>query len=96
MKGLLGSKGLVSSNYLEQEAAINSLSTLMSIIPGDTYSQFEKVYHTCYSLVFLLTWFNWFMWLLLYNSLMQHFINLPDRMAHDQLSENDIQVIFRL
>ncbi|CAI9767444.1 unnamed protein product [Fraxinus pennsylvanica] len=39
---LLVVKGLMSSNYLEQEAAINSLSTLMSIIPGDTYAQFEK------------------------------------------------------
>ncbi|XP_073041088.1 protein ILITYHIA [Primulina eburnea] len=41
-KGLLGSKGLMSPNYLDQEGAINSLSTLMSIIPGDTYAQFEK------------------------------------------------------
>ncbi|KAI3459061.1 hypothetical protein Pfo_015724 [Paulownia fortunei] len=62
-KGLLGSKGLMNSNYLEQEAAINTLSTLMSIIPGDTYAQFEK-----------------------------HFINLPDRIAHDTLSEIDIQI----
>ncbi|KAH6803964.1 ILITYHIA protein [Perilla frutescens var. frutescens] len=62
-KGLLGSKGLLSSNYMEQEAALNSLSTLMSIIPGDTYAQFEK-----------------------------HFIDLPDHVAHDTLSEIDIQI----
>ncbi|KAK4433125.1 protein ILITYHIA, partial [Sesamum alatum] len=62
-KSLLGSKGLMSSNYFEQEGAINSLSTLMSIIPGDTYAQFEK-----------------------------YFINLPDRNAHDTLSETDIQI----
>ncbi|KAL7109894.1 hypothetical protein ACP275_06G203700 [Erythranthe tilingii] len=62
-EGLLGSKGLMNPNYLEQEAAINSLSTMMSIMPGDTYAQFEK-----------------------------HFINLPDRMAHDKLSETDIQI----
>lgn len=43
MKGLLGSNGLLNSNYMEQEAALNSLSTLMSIIPGDTYAQFAKV-----------------------------------------------------
>lgn len=43
MKGLLGSKGLLNSNCMEQEAALNSLSTLMSIIPGDTYAQFAKV-----------------------------------------------------
>ncbi|KAK6156422.1 hypothetical protein DH2020_010670 [Rehmannia glutinosa] len=62
-KGLLGSKGLLNSNYFEQEAAINTLSTLMSIVPGDIYAQFEK-----------------------------HFINLPDRIAHDTLSEIDIQI----
>lgn len=45
IKGLLGVPGLLSSNYLEQEAAVNSLSTLMSIIPGDTYAQFQKVRH---------------------------------------------------
>lgn len=44
LKSLLGMKGLMSSNNLEQEAAINSLSTLMSIIPGDTYAQFQKVH----------------------------------------------------
>lgn len=43
MKGLLGSNGLLSFSYMEQEAALNSLSTLMSIIPADTYAQFAKV-----------------------------------------------------
>ncbi|XP_057785656.1 protein ILITYHIA-like [Salvia miltiorrhiza] len=62
-KGLLGSNGLLNSNHMEQEAALNSLSTLMSIIPGDTYTQFAK-----------------------------HFIDLPDRVAHDALSEVDIQI----
>lgn len=41
-KGLLGPIGLMSSNHLEQEAAIHSLSTLMSITPADTYTEFEK------------------------------------------------------
>ncbi|XP_063940401.1 protein ILITYHIA isoform X2 [Daucus carota subsp. sativus] len=41
-KGLLGPFGLMSSNHLEQEAAIHSLSTLMSITPTDTYTEFEK------------------------------------------------------
>ncbi|KAL3654018.1 eIF-2-alpha kinase activator GCN1 [Castilleja foliolosa] len=62
-EGLFGSKGLMNSNHFEQEAAINTLSTLMSIIPGDIYAQFEK-----------------------------HFITLPDRIAHDTLSEVDIQI----
>ncbi|KAL3812577.1 hypothetical protein ACJIZ3_013845 [Penstemon smallii] len=53
----------MSSNYFDEEGTINSLSTLMSVIPGDTYAQFEK-----------------------------HFINLPDRLAHDTLSEIDIQI----
>ena len=35
--------GLKSANPLEQQAAISSLSTLMSIIPADTYTEFEKV-----------------------------------------------------
>ncbi|KAK2365272.1 protein ILITYHIA [Trifolium repens] len=39
---LLGPMGLRSANPLEQEAAISSLSNLMSIIPGDTYTEFEK------------------------------------------------------
>lgn len=41
-KVLLGSLGLMSANLLEQQAAINSLSTLMSITPKDTYVAFEK------------------------------------------------------
>ncbi|KAG9151609.1 hypothetical protein Leryth_019963 [Lithospermum erythrorhizon] len=62
-KGLLGPTGLMSANHLEVEAAISCLSTLMSIIPGDTYTEFEKCLN-----------------------------NLPDRHAHDVLSENDIQI----
>ncbi|KAF7805246.1 protein ILITYHIA [Senna tora] len=41
-KVLLGPPGLKSDNLLEQQAAISSLSTMMSIIPGDTYIEFEK------------------------------------------------------
>ncbi|KAI9078431.1 hypothetical protein K1719_039650 [Acacia pycnantha] len=41
-KFLLGPAGLKSDNLLEQQAAISSLSTMMSIIPGDTYVEFEK------------------------------------------------------
>ncbi|GMN25829.1 hypothetical protein TIFTF001_001087 [Ficus carica] len=41
-KGLLGPTGLMSANPLEQQAAIFSLSTLMSILPRETYSEFEK------------------------------------------------------
>lgn len=41
-KDLLGSFGLMSANPLEQQAAINSLCTLMSITPKDTYEEFEK------------------------------------------------------
>lgn len=41
-KGLLGPTGLMSANPLEQQAAIFSLSTLMSISPRETYSEFEK------------------------------------------------------
>ncbi|XP_019193924.1 PREDICTED: eIF-2-alpha kinase activator GCN1 isoform X21 [Ipomoea nil] len=41
-QGLLGSRGLMSQNHFEQEAAINSFSTLMSIIPGETYTEFVK------------------------------------------------------
>jgi len=40
---LLGPIGLKSANPLEQQAAVLSLSNLMSIIPGDTYMEFEKV-----------------------------------------------------
>ncbi|CAJ1961186.1 unnamed protein product [Sphenostylis stenocarpa] len=60
---LLGPMGLKSANPLEQQAAILSLSNLMSIIPGDTYIEFEK-----------------------------YLLNLPERFAHDTLSENDIQI----
>ncbi|XP_019420925.1 PREDICTED: eIF-2-alpha kinase activator GCN1 isoform X4 [Lupinus angustifolius] len=38
----LGPSGLKSADQLEQQAAISSLCTLMSINPGDTYSEFEK------------------------------------------------------
>lgn len=41
-KGLLGSGGLMSPSYLQQDAAVYSLSTLMSIIPGHAYAEFEK------------------------------------------------------
>ncbi|KAK2994712.1 hypothetical protein RJ640_002518 [Escallonia rubra] len=41
-KDLLGPMGLMSPNPLEQEAAIHSLSTLMSITPADAYIEFEK------------------------------------------------------
>ena len=43
LQGLLGPMGLMSANPLEQQAAISSLSTLMSITPRDTYTEFEKV-----------------------------------------------------
>ncbi|XP_020981860.1 LOW QUALITY PROTEIN: protein ILITYHIA [Arachis duranensis] len=39
---LLGPMGLKSVNPLEQEAAISSLCTLMSIVPADAYTEFEK------------------------------------------------------
>lgn len=42
-RALLGSDGLRSSNYLEQHAAIGSLSTLMGIMPNETFSEFEEV-----------------------------------------------------
>ncbi|XP_068667141.1 protein ILITYHIA isoform X2 [Aristolochia californica] len=41
-KILLGSSGLMSSNALERQAAIGSLSTMMSVIPNDTFMEFEK------------------------------------------------------
>ncbi|XP_062084326.1 protein ILITYHIA [Humulus lupulus] len=41
-KGLLGPTGLMSANPSTQQAAIFSLSTLMSISPGETYTEFEK------------------------------------------------------
>ncbi|KAM3200382.1 protein ILITYHIA isoform X1 [Capsicum annuum] len=44
-KGLLGPTGLMSGNHFAQEAAINSLSTLMSMLPGETYMEFEKYFN---------------------------------------------------
>lgn len=41
-KGLVGPMGLMSDNLLEQQAAVYSLCTLMSIAPEDAYSEFEK------------------------------------------------------
>ncbi|XWS64788.1 hypothetical protein CRYUN_Cryun05aG0033900 [Craigia yunnanensis] len=41
-QGLVGPMELMSANPLEQQAAIYSLCTLMSIAPEDTYSEFEK------------------------------------------------------
>ncbi|CAI9090959.1 OLC1v1025859C1 [Oldenlandia corymbosa var. corymbosa] len=62
-QGLLGSRGLTSSTDLREEAAVHALSTLMCIVPGRTYSEFEK-----------------------------YMKNLPDRYAHDTLTEKDIQI----
>ncbi|KAF8392111.1 hypothetical protein HHK36_022453 [Tetracentron sinense] len=42
LQDLLGPLGLMSANPLERDAAINSLSTLMSIIPRDTHLEFVK------------------------------------------------------
>ncbi|GMH13085.1 hypothetical protein Nepgr_014926 [Nepenthes gracilis] len=39
---LVGTSGLMSANSLEQQAAMDSFSTLMSIAPSDTYMEFEK------------------------------------------------------
>ncbi|XP_052734790.1 protein ILITYHIA [Vigna angularis] len=63
LKVLLGPMGLKSANPLEQQAAVLLLSSLMSIIPGDTYVEFEK-----------------------------YLLNIPERFAHDTLSEKDIQI----
>lgn len=41
-KYLLGSEGLKSVEYFQQEAAVSSLASLMSITPADTYAEFEK------------------------------------------------------
>ncbi|KAL6142934.1 hypothetical protein ACLB2K_061209 [Fragaria x ananassa] len=41
-KGLLETMWLSSTSASEQQAAISSLSTLMSIAPGETYTEFEK------------------------------------------------------
>ncbi|ERN15855.1 hypothetical protein AMTR_s00039p00177200 [Amborella trichopoda] len=40
---LFGSRGLLSSNSLEQRAALSTLSTLMSLIPKDIFLEFEKL-----------------------------------------------------
>lgn len=56
-QGLLGSRGLMNANQLEQQAAILSLATLMSIAPGDTYLEFEKVLK--WSLL-ILSWMKFF------------------------------------
>lgn len=34
----------MNPNPLEQQAAVSSLATLMSISPGDTFIEFEKVH----------------------------------------------------
>uniref|UniRef100_A0A803L554 TOG domain-containing protein n=1 Tax=Chenopodium quinoa TaxID=63459 RepID=A0A803L554_CHEQI len=39
---LVGTTGLMSRNLLEQQGAIHSLCTLMTIAPSDTYLEFEK------------------------------------------------------
>ncbi|KAI4338617.1 hypothetical protein MLD38_023653 [Melastoma candidum] len=41
-KDLLGAKGLMGRSAFDQQAAMSSLVTLMSINPKDTYSEFEK------------------------------------------------------
>lgn len=43
LQELLGPMGLMSANPLERQAAVSSLSTLMSMTPRDTYIEFEKV-----------------------------------------------------
>ncbi|KAL4190632.1 hypothetical protein AMTRI_Chr07g25710 [Amborella trichopoda] len=42
-KVLFGNRGLLSSNSLEQRAALSTLSTLMSLIPKDIFLEFEKL-----------------------------------------------------
>lgn len=39
----LGTKGLASPNILEQQAAIDSLSTLMTIVPNEIFLEFQDV-----------------------------------------------------
>ncbi|KAL9269136.1 ILITYHIA-like protein [Drosera capensis] len=41
-QNLLGNRGLMGANSMEQRAAIDSLSTLMSIAPNDTYNKFQQ------------------------------------------------------
>lgn len=92
---LLGSMGLMSTNTLEQHAAIGSLSTLMSIIPSDTFLEFEKVSRAC--LQYFSTLFSFWHYLGHFHFIvllsLQHLKELPDRTSHDTLSENDIKVI---
>jgi len=40
---IMGATGLLSANPLDQQAAMYSLSTLMTVAPSDTYMEFEKV-----------------------------------------------------
>ncbi|KVI07286.1 Armadillo-like helical [Cynara cardunculus var. scolymus] len=79
-QSLLGPMGLMSTSRMEQEAAIHTLSTLMTITPAEAYAEFEKVNST--SLFRKI--FN--------NYLNEHLKSSPDRGAHDMLSENDIQI----
>ncbi|KAJ3693130.1 hypothetical protein LUZ60_012225 [Juncus effusus] len=44
-KDLLGEMGLFNVNSQEKNAALWSLSTLMSIIPNDTFTEFEKSFN---------------------------------------------------
>lgn len=46
---LVGPTGLMSGSPLEQQGAVNSLCTLMTISPSDTYLEFEKVKHIMFS-----------------------------------------------
>ncbi|KAK9146319.1 hypothetical protein Sjap_006222 [Stephania japonica] len=45
-KDLLGPMGLMSQNPLDQHAAINCLSTLMSVLPKDIYQEVQKFLNT--------------------------------------------------
>lgn len=80
---LLGSMGLMSANILEQHSAISSLSTLMSIIPNDTFLEFEKV--SCEWFQYLLTFF--FLLVLLSTFLFQH---SPFSAASKRASRSDV------
>lgn len=81
------------SDHLEQEAAIYSLSTLMSITPTDTYAEFEKV-RFMFKFTCAIVQINRPAETLIFYP--QHLNNLPDRFEHDKLSENDIQVCVSL
>ena len=92
LQDLLGTSGLMSGSPLEQQGAVLSLCTLMTIAPSDTFLEFEKVkfimlecdYRT--HVLFLradslcITW--------------QNFGSQVDRYTHDTLSPIDIQVKF--